>query len=173
MPSVSRLLAALCAGAAFFLHPASAQNSAPARVPADMAAFFGGAWSGKGAFASGRPIEAEVSFTPELDGQWLLYRHSDRAPNSYKALGMWGIESASRKLLMTVNDNFGGARSFASEGWQDGKVIFSRTISAEPLREERFVFERRSANSFHMAYEVRPGDKPWRLVDQLLFERVQ
>lgn len=50
-------------------------------------------------FASGHPIEAEVSFTPELDGQWLQYRHADRAPN---------IESGSRKLAMTVNDSDNG-----------------------------------------------------------------
>jgi hypothetical protein len=165
------LAAALLAGAAF---SASAQTpAAPARVPAELSAFFSGEWSGKGAFASGRPIEAEVSFVPELDGQWLLYRHSDRAPNSYKALGMWGIESGSRKLVMTVNDNGGSARTFASEGWQDGKLRFVRTISSEPLREERFVFERKSDDSFHMAYEVRLGDKPWRMIDQLTFERVR
>jgi len=51
------------------------------------------------ACASGHPIEAELSFTPELDGQWLQYRYADRAPN---------IESGSRKLVMTVNDNGGG-----------------------------------------------------------------
>lgn len=168
------LAAALCACAAIPAIPAFSQTpAAPTRVPAEMAAFFGGEWSGKGAFASGRPIEAEVSFTPELDGQWLQYRHTDRAPNSYKALGLWGTESGSRKLVMTVNDNGGGARTFASEGWQDGKVVFVRTISSEPLREERFVFERTSSDSFHMAYEVHAGDKPWRMIDQLSFERIR
>ena len=44
---------------------------------------------------------------------------------------------------------------------------------AEPLREERFVFERKSNDSFHMAYEVHAGDKPWRMIDQLTFERLR
>jgi hypothetical protein len=145
----------------------------PARVPEELAAFFSGDWSGKGAFASGRPIEADVRFSSELDGQWLLYRHADRVPNSYKALGMWGIESATRKLVMTINDNGGSARTFVSDGWVDGRVVFVRPISSEPVREERFVFERRSADSFHMAYEVRQGEQPWRMIDQLSFERVK
>jgi hypothetical protein len=143
----------------------------PTRVPAELASFFTGEWSGRGQFASGRPIEADVSFHPELDGQWLQYRHTDRAPNSYKALGMWGIENSSRKLVMTLNDSGGGARTFTSGGWGDGSVIFVRTISTDPLREERFVFRRIGDQSFHMAYEVHAGEQPWRMIDQLTFER--
>lgn len=171
------LLACLGAGAAAQTTstPAPAQQQRkfepPTPLPADLASFFTGDWSGRGQFASGRPIEADVSFRPELGGQWLQYRHTDRAPNSYKALGMWGIESASRKLVMTVNDSSGGARTFTSDGWNDGSVVFIRTISAEPLREERFVFKRVTDQSFHMAYEVRAGEQPWRMIDQLTFER--
>jgi hypothetical protein len=144
----------------------------PTRVPADMAAFYSGDWSGRGQFASGRPIEADVSFRPELDGQWLQYRHTDRAPNSYKALGMWGIESATRKLTMTLNDSGGGARTFTSDGWTGGALTFARTVSNEPLREERFVFTRLSDNSFRMAYEVHVAPQEWRMVDTLVFDRV-
>jgi hypothetical protein len=145
----------------------------PTRVPAELASFFSGDWTGRGQFASGRPIEADASFRLELDGQWLQYRHTDRAPNSYKALGMWGIESATRKLVMTLNDSGGGARNFTSEGWNDGALTFVRTVSAEPLLEERFVFTRLSERSFRMAYEVRKGEQPWRMIDALTFERRQ
>jgi hypothetical protein len=151
--------------------PAQAKPQPPTPVPAALASFFNGDWSGRGQFASGRPIDADVSFRLELDGQWLQYRHADRAPNSYKALGMWGVDSATRKLVMTINDNGGGARTFESGGWSDGAVTFVRTISAEPLREERFVFTRLSDNSFRMAYEVHVAPKDWRMIDQLVFER--
>lgn len=143
----------------------------PVPVPADLASFFTGEWSGRGQFASGRPIEADVSFHPELDGQWLQYRHTDRAPNKYKALGMWGIETASHKLVMTLNDSSGTARAFTSDGWAGGALTFARTVSREPLREERFSFTRLSDNSFRMVFEVRADDKPWRMIDQLVFER--
>jgi hypothetical protein len=181
MKTVSRLLACAalaCAAASSFAQvpaapaPQPRKAEPPTRVPSDLAEFFSGDWSGKGQFASGRPIEADVSLRLELDGQWLQYRHTDRAPNSYKALGMWGIESATRKLVMTLNDSGGGARSFGSDGWTGGVLTFVRTISAEPLREERFVFTRLSENSFRMAYEVHAGEQPWRMIDQLVFERV-
>jgi hypothetical protein len=173
------LLAFAAAGATAQVpaNPAPAQQQRkpqpPVPVPADLANFFTGEWSGRGQFASGRPIEADVSFQPELDGQWLQYRHTDRAPNSYRALGMWGIENGTRKLVMTLNDSGGGVRTFTSEGWNDGSVIFVRTISVDPLREERFVFKRIAEHSFHMAYEVHAGEQPWRMIDQLTFERRQ
>lgn len=151
--------------------PAQPRFEPPTRVPAELAAFFTGEWSGRGQFASGRPIEADVSFRPELDGQWLQYRHTDRAPNRYKALGMWGIETASHKLVMTLNDSSGTARTFASDGWTDGSIVFARTVSQDPLREERFTFSRLSDNSFRMVFEVRADGKPWRMIDQLVFER--
>ncbi|TFW35213.1 hypothetical protein [Massilia horti] len=169
-----------CAAAPSFAQPATApapgqqqrKFEPPPRVPADMAAFFSGDWAGKGQFASGRPIEADVSFRLELDGQWLEYRHTDRAPNSYKALGMWGFDSTTRKLVMTVNDNGGSARSFDSDGWNDGTITFSRTISSDPLREERFVFAKLSDNSWRMTYEVHAAPREWRMIDTLVFERV-
>jgi hypothetical protein len=151
--------------------PAQAKPQAPVPVPPALASFFGGEWSGRGQFASGRPIEADVSFRLELDGQWLQYRHADRAPNSYKALGMWGVDSTTRKLVMTINDNGGGARTFEGGGWNDGAVTFLRTISVEPLREERFVFTRLAENRFRMAYEVHVAPKDWRMIDELVFER--
>jgi hypothetical protein len=151
-------LLALCA------LPAHSQESK--RVDPDMAAFFTGDWAGAGEFASGKKIEADVNFHPELDGQWLMYTHKDRAPNRYKAMGMWGYESASRQLVMTVNDNFGGARTFNSAGWADGKVVFATASSA---RQERFTFERQSPTQFKMTYEVSSDGKTWRMGDYLVF----
>ncbi|SRR5258707_1303130 len=58
----------------------------PIRLPNDLVDFFSGEWNGTGEFASGKKIEADISFTPDLDGQWLVYRHADRPPNRYKAL---------------------------------------------------------------------------------------
>ena len=51
-----------------------------------MVKFFAGNWSCTGEFARRKKIEADVSFTPELDGNWLPYRHHDRAPGPFKAL---------------------------------------------------------------------------------------
>ena len=149
---------------------AAAQTpTGPVPVPADLATFFSGDWRGAGHFASGKAIEADVNFALDLDGQWLRYRHTDRAPNRYKALGMWGIDSTSGALTMTVNDNFGGARSFTSSGWADGAVTFTRVAPA--TKEERFIFQRLAADRFTMRYEVRTGAEAWRMVDTVEFAR--
>ncbi len=84
----------------------------------------------------------------------------------YKAMGMWGYESATRQLVMTVNDNFGGARTFNSTGWADGKVVFATAPSA---RQERFTFERQNPTQFKMTYEVSSDGKTWRMGDYVVF----
>jgi hypothetical protein len=66
-------------------------------LPAGLKEFFVGEWSGAGEFSNGRKIEADVSFSTDLDNQWLSYRHTDRAPNKYKAWGMWGYRIFNRK----------------------------------------------------------------------------
>lgn len=135
-----------------------------------LATFFAGHWTGAGAFGNGKKIEAEVDFQRELDGQWLLYRHTDKAPNNYKALGLWGIDKASGKLVMTVSDNFGGARRFESGGWNEGRVEFVKA-GAPGTRHERFTFERKSPTSFRMTYEWSTDGATWKLGDYLDFER--
>jgi hypothetical protein len=55
-----------------------------AGVSSELSQFLSGDWAGAGQFASGKPIEADVTFAPELDGHWLVYHHVDRAPGRYK-----------------------------------------------------------------------------------------
>src|SRR5205814_5847155 len=82
-----------------------------------------------------------VSFSADLDNQWLSYSHTDRLPNKYKARGMWGFDRESGKFVMLLNDNFGGARLFVSDGWADDKIVFNRERLLAALSvEERFTF---------------------------------
>lgn len=152
----------------------------PTRLPADLVGFFAGEWQGEGEFANGRKIEADVSFTSDLDDQWLVYRHRDRAPNRYQALGTWGYESASRTFVMVVQDNFGGSRLFASAGWKDGRIVFLKaatitphpqTDAGSPAFQERFTFERQSDEAFKMTYESSKDGSNWRLGDCLVFKK--
>jgi hypothetical protein len=139
--------------------------------------FFAGDWNGNGEFANGKKIEAEVNFAPDLDRQWLVYRHTDRPPR-YKALGMWGFENTSKRFIMVINDNFGGARRFSGEGWINGKVAFEKVAdyplpvnAAPPPTRERFTFERQDADTFKMTYEISQDGKNWHLGDYLIFKR--
>ena len=157
-----------------YAHEPQTKPDGPIRLPDDLVGFLSGEWIGQGEFASGKKIEAEVSFAPDLDRQWLIYRHTDRLPNKYKAVGMWGFENKSRRFMMTVNDNFGGARQFSSDGWASGKVVFEKILDnvapASDIR-ERFTFERQDADTFKMTYETSRDAKTWRLGDYLVFKR--
>jgi hypothetical protein len=136
----------------------------PTTDPA-MVKFFVGNWSCAGEFASGKKIEADVSFAPELDGKWLLYRHSDRPPGPFKALSLWGMDQPSGTLVSVMEDNFGNARLFTSDGWKDGSVTFSRAaLLDQKISQERFRYERQSTDSFKMTYE-RLVDGQWKMGD--------
>jgi len=151
----------------------------PVRLPKDLVDFFCGEWSGAGEFANGKKIEADAAFMPSLDDQWLVYRHADHAPGIYKAQGMWGYEYTSKTFVMILNDNFGGLRLFTSKGWVDGKLIFlksdslslQKTTTSPATRQERFIFERLTDESFKMTYETSTKGTEWRMSDYLVFKK--
>jgi hypothetical protein len=151
----------------------------PIRLPNDLIDFFAGEWTGSGEFANGKKIEADVSFSCDIDNQWLVYRHTDRTPGSYKALGMWGTEYASKRFVMIVNDNFGGVRLFTSEGWLNGRIVFQKdtaiilmvSAASAQTKRERFTFERQANDIFKMTYETSDDGRTWRLGDYLIFRK--
>jgi len=152
--------------------PSPSASKAPKQLPADLKDFFIGEWSGAGEFSNGKKIEADVSFSADLDNQWLSYSHTDRLPNKYKARGMWGFDRESGKFVMLLSNNFGGARLFVSDGWADGKIVFNRERLLAALSvAERFTFARESASSFRMTYETSRDEKAWRVGDYLTFKR--
>ncbi|MFZ6745587.1 hypothetical protein ACO0LC_20375 [Undibacterium sp. JH2W] len=146
------------------------KQPAAMNLPADIVSFFAGEWQGAGEFASGKKIAADVSFTPDLDGQWLQYRHTDLTPNTFKSLTLWGYDRALNKIVMVGANNFGSARVFHSEGWQDDALVFSKAELAGNMP-ERFHFIRLNQNSFKMIYENQRDGLNWRMVDYLIFTR--
>jgi hypothetical protein len=138
---------------------------------ATMVKFFSGNWSCSGEFANGKKIEADLSFVPELDGKWLLYRHTDRPPGAFKALATWGVDQPTGSLVSVIEDNFGNARLFTSDGWKDGSVTFSRIPMLEQKPSpERFRYERQSPDSFKMTYE-RSAEGQWKMGDFIVCTR--
>lgn len=178
------LVLALSAGQA-----ASAQQTTPAAPPAaapqaatappsgdsnaEVFAFFTGRWSCAGEFASGRKIESEITFAPVLGGKWLEQQHTDRAPNQYQAVSMWGRDPlAGGRFLSTVHDNGGGVRRFVSEGWSGERLVLESDLPAEAPRRERFTYERKSGTTFRMEWLVsRDAGQTWRMGDWLLCSR--
>src|ERR1051325_7749131 len=60
--------------------------ASPFASPAELVEFYTGTWEGKGKFADGKPIAADVTYTTELDNQWLVFHHADRTPIPLTAL---------------------------------------------------------------------------------------
>jgi hypothetical protein len=105
--------------------PAYSQVLPPARLDPVLMTYFAGDWSGKGAFAQGRQIAAELSFQPSLDSAWLVYEHRDLSPGRYKATSMWGVDARTGQFVAYTFDNFQGHRHWLSNGWADGRLILS------------------------------------------------
>lgn len=134
--------------------------------------YFIGTWNGEGEFASGKKISATLSFTLSLDSCWLVSEHADKAPNQYKATSMWGIDADGAFLAYTF-DNFHGHRQFVSDGWKDGRLILSANDyhAKSGLQFQHFIYEKLSATSFKMTYEVSKDGIEWRLIDHLVFTK--
>ncbi len=144
----------------------------------DVFHYFAGTWSGAGEFASGKKIEADVSFSLDLDNTFMLYRHTDRLPNKFKSVAMWGIERKAKKLSMVMTDNFGSIRLFSANGWQDDEIVFADSlpisaVSSSTERQERFIFKKIDADTFKMTYESNTSNAGWKLGDFIVFKRTK
>ena len=135
--------------------------------------FFVGSWTGDGEFSSGKKISADLTFKITLDSSWISYEHTDKLPNRYKALSMWGIDMLSGQFVAYSFDNFRGHRKFASDGWKDNKLILT-TNEYHPQRGllfQHFIYEKLSDKSFKMTYETSKDGITWKLVDYLVFNK--
>ena len=153
---------------------AHAANGDPA--PADAAgiafralgAYFQGHWQCQGHFANGKAIASEEQFEPWLDGTWLHEVHDDHPPFSYHAHSVWGIAKPGGALTLSIYDNFGGARSFASEDWQGAAITFDAApAGGTASRRERFVYLRQPPAAFSFEYQVSTDGGQWRMGDHV------
>jgi hypothetical protein len=151
---------------------AHAQAATPRPLDSEMVAYFSGRWTCAGQFSNGKPIEAGMSFAPVLEGKWLEQTHTDRAPNTFQAISMWGVDGASGEGFSMLFDNFGGARRFESSGWSNRSISFERSsLPADPARRERFTYRAEADGTFRMSYDITRDGKEWRMVDTLLCRR--
>jgi hypothetical protein len=84
---------------------------------------------------------------------------------------LWGVDQPSGSLVSVMEDNFGNARLFTSDGWKDGSVTFNRAgMLDQKISQERFRYERQSADAFKMTYE-RSVDGQWNMADFIVCAR--
>ncbi len=131
--------------------------------------FFLGEWNCDGEFiASKKPIAAHISTTPDLDGSWIAFRWTDRAPSPFHALELFGYDKAAKHFSNFIYDNFGGVRAFDLPGWDADAFTWTGTaLSASAAASERFVIERKSAKEFVITWETRKPQADWNAGDRL------
>jgi hypothetical protein len=152
----------------------AAQTSQKALLPLDIVIYCNGDWAGKGKFTSGKDIESDFSFVPDLEGQCIVVRQRERPPNTFEFVALWSMDSISKDVVMLLASNHdSGARIFRSHGWQDGTIVFQSVTELRALWAlERFTFERESTTTFHATYEFsRDNGKTWHVGDHQTFTK--
>jgi hypothetical protein len=139
----------------------------------DFTSFFVGNWTGDGEFSNGKKISADLIFKMSLDSSWITYEHTDKLPNRYKALSIWGVDMLSGQFIAYSFDNFHGYRKFVSDGWKDGKLILTANeyYAQKGLVFQHFIYEKISEKTFKMTYETSKDGINWKLGDYLLFNK--
>lgn len=113
-----------------------------------------GEWTCHGVFpASGKTIESTLHFERDLAGKALLKHHDDTSPPAmYHAVEAWGYDAKASRYNATILDNFGGARIFSSEGWRDGRLIWTSAPEVKPA--QRFSYIRVTPERLRIDWEV-------------------
>ncbi|TBR40433.1 MULTISPECIES: hypothetical protein [Dyella] len=118
-----------------------------------------GQWTCHGVFpASGKTIDSVIRFESDLSGQAMVKHHDDTSPSSnYHALEAWGYDAKAARYNAVIMDNFGGARIFGSEGWRDGRLVWTSAPEVKPA--QRFVYVRMPENRLRVDWEIERGGK--------------
>ena len=164
------LVLAQCASVAAADQPA-------ANTPEAAKQFFvalSGQWSCTGAFANGKPLAADIAFTPKSDGRVLLYHHQDRAPTNFIQDALWGPDAANHALVSLAfagNPQVLAPQLFVAEAWSATSVVFeAKALTSPPFAPNRFTYRLDDANTLKMIWEVqRQG--AWTMGDQLTCKR--
>lgn len=130
--------------------------------------FFQGQWTCAGHFANGTAIFSNEAFEPLLGGVWLQEVHHDRPPFSYHAYSLWGVDSRTRELTLTIHDSSGGLRIFASSNWSQPSITFDVSpISVHAGKKERFVYLQHPPGSFSFEYQRETDSGGWKMGDHV------
>lgn len=150
-------------------------ETAEAKLKNEIETFapFQGKWSCQGVFpSSGKRIESQIQFAPDLDGAWLVKRHDDLPPNVFPDAEYWGFDSASKQFVAFIYDTFGGVRKFTSTGWADDKLTWlGEPSKSDPPRLERFVYKRDSPTQITVNWEAKKGSADWAISDTLICKK--
>lgn len=113
-----------------------------------------GTWMCHGIFpASGKTIDSTLRFEADLNGKAIVKHHDDTSPPAtYHALEAWGYDAKANHYNATILDNFGGARIFSSDGWKDGRLVWTSAPEVKPA--QRFIYMREANQGLRIDWQV-------------------
>ena len=133
-----------------------------------------GQWACTGTFANGKPLAADITFTPKSEGRALLYHHQDRAPTNFIQDALWGPDAANHSLVSLTfagNPQVLAPQLFVAESWTTTSIVFeAKALTSPPFAPNRFTYRLDDPNTLKMIWEVqRQG--AWSMGDQLTCKR--
>jgi len=138
---------------------------------------FYGHYNCKGGNARGQNISADVSFSPALEGNAMVYEHIDHPPLKAHSKAIWSYDAVSKKLVsLSVSSIKDTTLTFStllvSDSWSPDSLLFNAdTLVAPPFRPNRFIYEKTGKNSLRMTWQVRK-EGHWVMGDYLRCEEV-
>jgi hypothetical protein len=164
-------LLSLLAIAASLSQAAAPAPTASAEDAAKLFKSLEGQWSCSGAFANGKPLAADLSFTRSPDGRSIHYSHVDRAPSDYRQSAHWGLDKDSGHIVSLTFVGFGeearpSASMYVDEGWSANSLtLVHKKLISEPFAPNRFTYTS-AGDTLKMLWEVGRGDI-WKMGDYL------
>jgi hypothetical protein len=144
-----------------------------AKINTDLAKFYVGNWEGKGQFANGKDIEADVAFYLSTDSCHLINIYSDRLPNRYKATGDW-IGSGSVGITARVINNFTGLNQFEGQCRNDDVSISNKVqYRGAGVIYQSFIYAKVDDDHFKVTYVYGRDSTQMKEGDHLIFSRIK
>lgn len=107
----------------------------------------------------------------------LIYVHDDAPPGRFHSTALWSSRNSTS--FMTETNSSGGYRVFAATEVSKEKIVFTSRGQLDDvvggtgnaLRQERFIYEVTSPDSYRMRFEVVRDGGAWSQVDFVDFKR--
>ncbi|MGH9520666.1 MAG: hypothetical protein ACRD2D_13495 [Terriglobales bacterium] len=128
-------------------------------------AFFIGSWTCQGTFANGRAVAGTIRFDSQLDGKALVMHQDDKPPGQFHAAAYWTADRTTNKWTALMQDSSGGARFFVGDAEAQTLTLLDSPILGHKPFAERFRYEKVSADSFRVTWQVQAPSGEWRTGD--------
>ena len=140
---------------------ANAEESASSKEEArTFFASVSGAWTCAGQFADGRPLVADLRFTPIMEGNAVVYEHTDKDKTTFQSVGMWSYDDRlSAPVFLRFSGKQGTQRSsaamFIGGDVTDSSLVFTADdLAGPPWKPNRFLWELSDDDVLKMTWEV-------------------